>query len=74
MDSLPPDDRLIEIHEVLDLLEAEDEMNAHMIKLRFFAGMKIAEIAALLEVSKKTVNKRLGVAKLWLYRKLEEEK
>ena len=68
-----PDDRLLEVHEVLDQLEAESEMDARIVKLRFFGGLKVEEIAALFEVSQTTVHKHLKVAKLWLYRALDEK-
>ena len=68
-----PDDRLLEVHEVLDQLEAENEMDALIVKLRFFGGMKQAEIAALLEVSEMTVQRHWAAAKVWLYRALEKK-
>lgn len=68
-----PDDRLLELHEVLDQLEAEDEREARIVKLRYFGGMKVAEIAALLEISTKSVHRHLGSAKVWLYRALGEK-
>jgi RNA polymerase sigma factor (TIGR02999 family) len=71
--SLLPDDRLLEVHEVLDRLEAGNEILARVIKLRFFGGLRIAEIAALMELSERTVLKHLGVAKVRLFRALEEE-
>jgi RNA polymerase sigma factor (TIGR02999 family) len=64
------DDRLLGIHEVLDLLEEESEMEARIVKLRFFGGMSHQEIAALLEVSERTVERHWAVAKVWLYRAL----
>lgn len=67
-----PDDRLLAVHEVLDQLEQEDEMNARIVKLRFFGGMNNDEIAALLEVNEKTVRRHWAVAKVWLYRSLQE--
>ena len=75
-DSLPvhapmPDERLLGVHEVLDQLEAEDEMSARIVKLRFFGGMTNEEIAALLEVSVTTVKRRWVVAKVWLYEAIE---
>jgi len=67
------DQRLIGVHEVLDQLEAEEAMNAQIVKLRFFAGMKNEEIAGLLDVSITTVKRRWAVAKLWLYEALMAE-
>lgn len=46
-------------------------MKAHIVKLRFFGRMKHEEIAALLEVSEKTVRRHWKVAKLWLYRAMQ---
>lgn len=68
-----PDDRLLEVHEVLDQLEAENEMDARIVKLRFFGGMKQAEIAALLGISEMTVGRHWATAKVWLYRALEKK-
>ncbi len=66
------DERLLGIHEVLDELEAEDEIKARIVKLRFFSGMNYDEIAALLEVNEKTVRRHWALAKLWLYQQIEE--
>ncbi len=68
-----PDDRLVEVHEVLDQLEAEDPMAAGVVKLRFFGGMKNPEIAALLGVSTRTVGRHWAWAQVWLVRALEEK-
>ena len=65
------DDRLLAVHEVLDELEKEDEMEARIVKLRFFGGLTHEEIAALLEISERTVERHWALAKLWLYRALE---
>ena len=67
------DERLLGIHEVLDQLEAEDEIKARIVKLRFFSGMNHDEIAALLGVNEKTVRRHWALAKIWLYRAMEKE-
>jgi RNA polymerase sigma factor (TIGR02999 family) len=66
------DERLIGIHEVLDQLEAEDEIKARIVKLRFFSGMNHDEIAALLEVNEKTVRRHWALAKVWLYQQMND--
>jgi RNA polymerase sigma factor (TIGR02999 family) len=58
------DERLLGIHEVLDQLEAEDEIKARIVKLRFFSGMNHDEIAALLGVNEKTVRRHWELAKI----------
>ena len=68
-----PDERVLEIHEVLDELERVDEMKAQIVKLRFFVGLKHREIAELLEVSDKTVRRHWEGAKLWIYQAIDPE-
>lgn len=68
-----PDQDIINIHEVLDDLEKEDETKARIIKLRFFSGMNHDEIAALLEMNEKTVRRHWALAKVWLYRALNQK-
>jgi RNA polymerase sigma factor (TIGR02999 family) len=65
------DQRLLGIHEVLDQLEAHDQMEACIVKMRFFGGLSHGEIAALLEVSERTVERHWALAKVWLYRALK---
>jgi RNA polymerase sigma factor (TIGR02999 family) len=65
---VPGDDKLLQVHEVLDELEAEDPLKARIVKLRFFAGLGHDEIAALLELNEKTVRRHWELAKVWLFR------
>ena len=64
------DEKLLEVHEVLDGLESVDPEKAQIVKLRFFVGLTIAEIAALLDVSERTVARHWDLAKVWLIRAL----
>lgn len=66
------DDRLLDVHEALDRLEVEFPMDAQIVKLRFFSGLGNEEIATLLEVSERTVERHWKLAKLWLYRELND--
>ncbi len=66
------DDKLLQVHEVLDALEAEDPLKAKIVKLRFFAGLGHDEIAALLELNEKTVRRHWELAKVWLYRAIRD--
>lgn len=67
-----PDDKLIQVNEVLDELEAEDPLKAKIVKLRVFAGLGHDEIAALLDLNEKTVRRHWEAAKVWLYRAIRE--
>ena len=66
------DERLLGIHEVLDQLEAEDELKARIVKLRFFSGMNHDQIAALLELNEKTIRRHWALAKVWLYQAIKK--
>lgn len=61
------DERLLQIHEVLDALESEDSLKAQIVKLRYFVGLTIPEIAALLEIGERTVGRHWELARIWLF-------
>ena len=65
--------RLMEVHEVLDELEAEDPTKANIVKLRFFCGLENEEIASILGVNEKTVRRHWELAKVWLYRAIRQD-
>ena len=65
--------RLMEVHEVLDELEAEDPNKAAIVKLRFFCGLENGEIASMLGVNEKTIRRHWELAKVWLYRAIKRD-
>ncbi len=71
-----PDDtdhqQLLDVNEVLDALETEDPMKAQIVKMRFYCGMENEEIATVLGVNEKTVRRHWQLAKVWLYRAIQE--
>jgi RNA polymerase sigma factor (TIGR02999 family) len=72
-----PDDfdhrRLLEVNEALDRLAALDSTKAEVVKLRFFAGLENREIAELLGISERTVERAWRFAKAWLLAELGRE-
>jgi RNA polymerase sigma factor (TIGR02999 family) len=66
------DDLVLQVNEALDALEIQDPGKAQVVKLRFFVGLENAEIAALLGVSEKTVQRHWAFAKAWLARAIEK--
>jgi RNA polymerase sigma factor (TIGR02999 family) len=62
---------VLQVHEALERLGREDPQKAEVVKLRFFVGLESAEIAALLGVSEKTVQRHWSFAKAWLYREMQ---
>jgi len=70
--SSPGDDAVVlQIHDALERLAAEDREKAEVVKLRFFVGLENSEIASILGVSEKTVQRHWSFAKVWLYRALK---
>jgi RNA polymerase sigma factor (TIGR02999 family) len=68
---MPPDE-LIELDEALTLLEQQDPAAAELVKLRFFAGMTLAEAAHSLGISERTAYRDWSYARAWLFRHLGE--
>lgn len=62
---------LLALDEALDQLEALDARMAKIVQLRFFAGLTVAETADALECSERTVKREWGVARLWLFQRIE---
>ena len=67
---LAPPDEILSLSEAIEALEKEDAGAATIVKLRAFAGMETDEIAALLEVSRRTVERRWRFAMADLRRRL----
>ena len=65
------DDKLLLVHDVLDELAREDPRQAHIVKLRFFAGFNYDEIASALGISEITVRRQWKLAKGWILRALK---
>ena len=61
-----PADEILAVHEALDALTAEDAMAANVVKLRYFVGMTIPEIAEALEISPRSADRHWVFARAWL--------
>ena len=61
-----PDDKLLALHEALDLLEEEDVAAAELLRLRFFVGLNEKEAAEILGVSRRTAGRMWALARAWL--------
>lgn len=59
-------EQLLHVNEALDRLAIHDEVKAEIVKLRFFAGFENREIAELLGLSERTVERGWRFAKAWL--------
>lgn len=67
-----PSEDILALDEALDRLEAEDPLKARLVKLRYFAGLSLAETAATLDLSERTAGRHWAYARAWLRRAVEE--
>ena len=63
---------LLTLNEALDHLEATSARKAQLVKLRYFAGFTLPEVAALLGISQSTAEADWTYAKAWLKREMEK--
>jgi RNA polymerase sigma factor (TIGR02999 family) len=66
-----PSDEILAVHDALDALAAEDPAAAAVVKLRYFVGMTIPEIADALELAPRTADRHWAFARAWLRRAIE---
>ena len=66
-----PSDELLAVHEALDALAAEHPVSAEVVKLRYFTGMSIPEVAEALQVAPSTVDRHWAFARAWLKRAIQ---
>ena len=71
---LGDDAMVLKVQEALERLAKEDPEKAEVVKLRFFVGLENAEVAAILGVSEKTVQRHWSFAKAWLYRAMQQDR
>jgi RNA polymerase sigma factor (TIGR02999 family) len=62
----PPED-LFALDEALQKLAQEDPLCAELVKLRFFAGLTLAEAADTLGIARRTADRYWAFARSWLY-------
>lgn len=60
----------IAVHEVLDRLAEQFPRQAEVVKLRYFAGLSVAQAAEVMGVSPRTINMEWRFARAWLHRAL----
>ena len=61
---------LVEVSDALDRLSKVDREAAELVKLKYFAGLSVPEIAAILGVSPRTADRRWAYARAWLHQEL----
>jgi RNA polymerase sigma factor (TIGR02999 family) len=69
----PPSDDLLALDEALARLATLNPVRAEVVKLRFFAGLTMPEVAQALGLSLPTAERYWTAARTWLYAELKEE-
>ena len=68
-----PSVEVLAVHDALDALATEDRTAADVVKLRYFVGMTVPEIAAALELAPRTVDRHWAFARAWLRGSIQRE-
>lgn len=63
-------EEVLALHEALERLEALDRRQARVVELHLFAGLSVADTAAVVGCSEATVSRDWRLARLWLAREL----
>ncbi len=69
-----PSAEILAVHDALDALAAEDRLAAEVVKLRYFVGMTIPEIADALGMAARTADRHWAFARAWLKQAIEDER
>jgi RNA polymerase sigma factor (TIGR02999 family) len=66
-----PDLDLMALDDALSALAALDPRQARVVEIRYFGGLSIEDAALVLGISTATVERDWGLARAWLYRRLQ---
>jgi RNA polymerase sigma factor (TIGR02999 family) len=69
-----PSAEILAVHDALDALAVEDHIAAEVVKLRYFVGMTIPEIAEVLNLAPRTADRHWAFARAWLKQAIEERR
>jgi RNA polymerase sigma factor (TIGR02999 family) len=68
----PTPDKLLAVDEAITHLAAQDAAAAEVVKLHFFTGMTLEQVADCLGISRATVYRQWAYARAWLHCALRE--
>lgn len=64
---------LLALHEALEELARLDEQQAKIVELRYFGGCTVEEVAEILSVGRRTVDRDWQAARTWLFVRLSDD-
>jgi len=65
-----PSTDLVALDEALTKLAEDDPVVAELVKIRYFAGLTLAQAAELLGISRRTADRYWAYARAWLYQEI----
>jgi RNA polymerase sigma factor (TIGR02999 family) len=68
------DEQVVAVGEALEKLDRLDPQRAQVVKLRYFAGLTIAEAAEVMGISEPTVKRYWAFARSWLYAEIRGQR
>ncbi len=63
-------DQVEELDEALKKLEKENPRQARVVELRYFGGLSVEQIGAMLQIAPRSVKRDWALARIWLFREL----
>jgi RNA polymerase sigma factor (TIGR02999 family) len=66
-------DEVEHLDEALKKLEKENPRQARVVELRYFGGLSVEQIGALLQIAPRSVKRDWALARIWLFRELRPE-
>ncbi|HUJ42399.1 MAG TPA: sigma-70 family RNA polymerase sigma factor [Opitutaceae bacterium] len=69
-----PDEKVLLIDEALERLQAQDPEKARIVVLKFFGGRTNQEVAEIMGVTERTVERHWAYAKTWLFQIIRTQK
>jgi RNA polymerase sigma factor (TIGR02999 family) len=67
-----PKDDILAVNEALDKLANEDSKLAEVIKLRYFGGLTLDQIAAIMGIGRRTADRYWALGRAWLYQEINQ--
>lgn len=68
-----PDESAVAVSEALERLAQHDSQKAELVRLRYFVGLTLQEVAATMDLSLATTKRNWAFARAWLVRELNRE-
>ena len=66
----PPAENVLAVHEALKELEKQDPLKAQIVLLRYFSGLTTAEMAEVLGLAERTLDRQWRFIRVWLLKRL----